>query len=533
MRYLYALIFFVVFNFNYSQNNKVNIGSVEIFLPYISKYNECVDKKISKKYTELFIPKSYDLLGFYLNNETYKFNKLSELYDGLSDFGYLMINKDLKNEFIDDEIFNHLLTYTDSVYGSPNENLIKNKSIDEIYLAKSQLFHSNTIDNKLKTYTSLYSVDSNNLICSIDNHINLKNRYLQFSYYVKIKNKSFVSKAISNNNYLVENIFNKNESSITFENASYKNYKIRSNESFFTSDGFNLGTVKEFGELLSEGKEFVDINGIKISPAHFWECNAKLFISSLHSNEIANAFEKQDFEVFIPNDTKLDEIMKCIGNGFSVGKSYIDLCIERYQTIGTYSLEESQKFCRCEYENLLVRVDDYDDYVKYYDEIGDQNKPSYNEIILPCRNSLKKAKGSNLYNPNDIEGFSDQSIVKLLPDGTTFKVKLTISGIVRYFVYDTGASELVINSELEKELLKTGKISMSDYVESKQFEIADGSIIEAKGVRLNNIVIGGFRVNNVVAYITKEGGMLCGMGLMNKFRTWELDKENKMVTIYK
>ena len=116
MRYLLALIFFAVFNFINSQNNKVNIGSVEIIIPYVPNYNECVDEKLSKKYSELFITKSYDLLGFYINNETYKYNKLSELYDGLSDFGYLMINKDLKNEFIDNEIFNHLITYTDSVY---------------------------------------------------------------------------------------------------------------------------------------------------------------------------------------------------------------------------------------------------------------------------------------------------------------------------------------------------------------------------------------------------------------------------------
>ena len=528
-----ALIFFILSHtIIFSQRKKI-VGDTEIFLPKIRAYQECAVEKVSKTYKDLFITKPYDLLGFYLNDETYKFNKLSELYDGLSDFGYLKIHQDLKKQVVDDDLFNHLLSFNDSINGEISSYIFNEKSLDEIFLSNPLLIKAYQGNNKHKAYVSLISIDSSKLYCIIDNSLNLKNRYFEYSYYVKVKDKSSLSKAIGNNNYLIKNFFQANGVKIDFKESSHKPYKQITTNTFFTSDGFNLGTTEEFGVLFSEGEEIIDLNGIKISPAQFWECNANLYISSLDSKTIVDALEKQNFEEFIPDDNKLDQIMKCIGNGFSVGESYIDLCIERYQSLATYSLEESQKFCRCEYENLLVRVDDYNDYMKYYDEIGDQNKPSYNEIILPCRNSFKKTKGSNLYNPSDIEGFSDQSIVKLLPDGTTFKVKLTINGIVRYFVYDTGASELVINSELEKELLKTGKISMSDYVDSKQFETADGSLIEAKGVRLNNIVMGGFRVNNVVAYITKEGGMLCGMGLMNKFRTWELDKKNKMVTIYK
>ena len=67
-------------------------------------------------------------------------------------------------------------------------------------------------------------------------------------------------------------------------------------------------------------------------------------------------------------------------------------------------------------------------------------------------------------------------------------------------------------------------ITASDYVKSKSFSTADGSIVNAKGLILNNIVIGGFKVHNVNAYITDKGGMLCGMGLLNKFKNWELIK---------
>ena len=102
-----------------------------------------------------------------------------------------------------------------------------------------------------------------------------------------------------------------------------------------------------------------------------------------------------------------------------------------------------------------------------------------------------------------------------------------------YFLFDTGASELLINSKLEKDLINSGAIESSDYVSNKSFETADGSIITAKGVRLNNIIIGGYQVNNVIAYVTDEGGMLCGMGLLNKFKKWKFQKDDKSLILYK
>tara|TARA_B100001287_G_C22682896_1_gene531504 strand:- start:2784 stop:4385 length:1602 start_codon:yes stop_codon:yes gene_type:complete len=523
---LYAVNFF-------AQQKTVSLGEIKIVFPEINGYKECKNNKISKLYSDNFIPKNYTQLALYLNNESFKHNRLSSLYDGLSDFGYFMALDLLKKEYTDNEYFKEILKFQDSLIGDIDNNFNIEMVSDDLYLANPKLIDVFDYGNKLKSYRSLISIDSLNLYSYIENHLNLKNRYIQFIYYVKIKNRSDLEKAISNNNYIVRNVFEKNGFYIPIENSKHIRYNSISVDDLITKDGFNLGNVTEFANYLSNEKEFVDINGIKIKPSQFWECNVKFVIPNLYSDDLANAIEKSDFDMLLPDEEGMNQIMSCIGDDFSVGESYVNFCIERYLYSETFTEKQSRDFCSCEYEKLKLKVNNYQDYMDYFDEIGDPNKPSYNEIILPCRNTIIKESSINQYISSDVEGFNDQSIIKLIPDGTTFKIKLIFDGIARYLLFDTGASELVINKELEQELYKKGAITSSDYIDSKKFEIADGTFIESRGIKLNNIVIGGYRVNNIVAYVNEEGGMLCGMGLMNKFRTWEFNKDSQMLTVYK
>ena len=444
-----------------------------------------------------------------------------------------------KKEEVDSYMYNYFIDYQDSTFGELNESMFnelnnKNSDIFQQYISKTVLIDTFSYASKIKSYVHVFSADSLNIYCYFENYLHIKNRLVLFDYYVALKDYTYLHKAKRNNSYFLQNLVQSNSESNTVVSITGKrhvDYKNSNEDNFYTKDGYNMGGVNTFVSYLTKDKEKLDIYGIKIDPVNFWQCIAEISIPTLTSVEIAKAIKKNDLSILFEN--QMDEIMHCLEDGFSVGESYIDLCIERYMLSRLYSATESRQFCNCEYEKLKVKVNNYQDYKNYYEEIGDQNKPSYNEVILPCRNSVAKDNSANQYVSSDIEGFSDQSIIKLTPDGTTFKIKLIINGVVRYLVFDTGASELVINSELENELIKNGSILKSDYVASKRFEIADGSVIEARGVRLGSLIMGGYKVKNVVAYITDEGGMLCGMGLMNKFQKWELDKQAKILTVYK
>ena len=532
MKFFFGLIFFIISINLFSQERTITLGESKLIFPSIDGYVECKNEKLSKQYADLFVPDNFDLFALYLNKESYEFNQLSLLYDGVSDFGYFTAIDEFKKDKISQELFKEIIKYQDSVAGEVDSSILVNNSNNFVIPKTPTLISNITIQNTVKTYINILPVDSLNVFCFISNHICIKERYFQFTYYVKIKDKSSIANASSTNFYILQNFLSHNEVEISLHNPKLVPQKETENI-IQTSDGFNLGNMNDVLPFFIVEDEIIDVNGIKISNSKFWECNLKNILPNMNSKNLANILEKNNFDELLPEDYDLKGIMSCIGDDFSVGESYIDFCVERYIHNEIHSMDKAKQFCQCEFEMLKDRVNTYQEYLDYFDEIGDPNKPSYNEIILPCRNTIKIHQSPNTYVLSDIEGFSDQSIVKLTPDGTTYKIKLIIGGVVRYFVFDTGASELVINSELEQELLTNGKISSDDYVASKEFEIADGSVIKARGVRLNNIVIGGFRVNNVVAYITEDGGMLCGMGLMNKFKTWEFDKENQMLTIYK
>ena len=118
--------------------------------------------------------------------------------------------------------------------------------------------------------------------------------------------------------------------------------------------------------------------------------------------------------------------------------------------------------------------------------------------------------------------------IELINDfGNIYKLEIDIDGIKKQYIYDTGASYLSINSSMEKELKSQGKIKNEDYFPPKKFQISSGEIIEKRIVRLDNIKIGDYIVNNVFVTITEgddDSILLCGLGLLKK----KFSKEGRM-----
>ena len=147
----------------------------------------------------------------------------------------------------------------------------------------------------------------------------------------------------------------------------------------------------------------------------------------------------------------------------------------------------------------------------YYHENGTE----YNVIWIDGKT------GENIYNPNDIKGSKlDKCEIPLINNfGNNYLINITVNGIKKQYVYDPGASYFTINSEMEKNLISQGKIKNGDYYPPKRFKIASGEIIEKRIVRLDNIKIGDYIVNNVFVTITEsndDGVLLCGLGLLKK-----------------
>jgi hypothetical protein len=74
-----------------------------------------------------------------------------------------------------------------------------------------------------------------------------------------------------------------------------------------------------------------------------------------------------------------------------------------------------------------------------------------------CIKTKKEFKSTNVYNINDIKGGSYRSLIPLTDYfGKGYKVKITIAGVSKYYLFDTGASDLIIDRDTERELLLNG-----------------------------------------------------------------------------
>ena len=133
----------------------------------------------------------------------------------------------------------------------------------------------------------------------------------------------------------------------------------------------------------------------------------------------------------------------------------------------------------------------------------------------------------NQYDPNDIQGTSSDLIeinLETRENGTNELISISIHGLssIKKYVFDTGAESFDISPTMEKYLLDNKFINNDDYltpVMTTGFR-SDVKILSRR-VRISNIKIGDYIVNNVVATINNsdDDPLLCGRALLQmKFK---------------
>ena len=101
-------------------------------------------------------------------------------------------------------------------------------------------------------------------------------------------------------------------------------------------------------------------------------------------------------------------------------------------------------------------------------------------------------------------------------------IQIQSGGYSYTFLIDSGASTMVINSSLEKNLLRSGKIRKSNY-QPVRYTIADGSTVILYQTVISSIEIGGRSFRNVKVAIGNENtSLLLGMSFLNSFN-WRIN----------
>jgi hypothetical protein len=188
------------------------------------------------------------------------------------------------------------------------------------------------------------------------------------------------------------------------------------------------------------------------------------------------------------------------------------------------------QFCRCQLEIVKSRkLTDAD-----MGTLRDPNSILFYEVSSTCGNFFlaenDTEKGWRTTSARDITGPPRDTVRTLTFDGMTY-VKLKIGTQVKVWLFDTGATDLLINTEMEEALKKENILTQANYRGTGEYEMANGMVDICRKYLINGVRIGSYYLDNITVAVTDKGKkIIVGKGLLNKFSGWTLNnKENILI----
>lgn len=106
--------------------------------------------------------------------------------------------------------------------------------------------------------------------------------------------------------------------------------------------------------------------------------------------------------------------------------------------------------------------------------------------------------------------------ITMQKEGGVYTVPCKVNGLHLKFIFDTGASDVVISASEAIFMLKNGYLSYNDLKGTTYSQIANGEIVENTSVIIKEIEIGGMKINNISGRISHflEAPLLLGQSAL-------------------
>ena len=125
------------------------------------------------------------------------------------------------------------------------------------------------------------------------------------------------------------------------------------------------------------------------------------------------------------------------------------------------------------------------------------------------------------YQPKTITN-SNKIELPIIVEGNMNYIMVTIGNKRYKYLIDTGASDMIINSDIERNLINLGYLKESDYRQPRVYEMANGKQITLKIANLSYIKIANNRFKNIdIAIGDDNASLLLGMSFINRF-DWKI-----------
>ncbi len=320
-------------------------------------------------------------------------------------------------------------------------------------------------------------------------------------------------------------------------------------DTLYTKDSVMVGAKSEVVDACVEEVENDQLipDDDELDMEAYCNCVSEDLISELHSDELRGVNVQENIQALMRKDGTMETVKDCFmkeevsGSSDGEEKFYdfqVEVCVNRIMMDQRgqemWTRESAGKYCDC-------AMDKFQKLGLPLSEMADADDPTsraFNEVVVPCVEDVKKdldekaEDGKNEYDPKDISGGEEKAVIPL-KEGNGYRMKLSFDSITKYFLFDTGASDLIIDQRTERILLAEGLIDPREDLGERQFLMANDQRVQARMVRIKKLQVGDYEVRNVKAAVMEEGDLICGTGFFEKFRNWEFDKEDGELVIYK
>ncbi len=231
--------------------------------------------------------------------------------------------------------------------------------------------------------------------------------------------------------------------------------------------------------------------------------------------------------------TNSGQTMLLQAQGFE--SEFISDCFNSIKESSEKTLDENKvrAFCSCQLE--LVKTKKLTD--AQMKTLRNPNSVLFYEMIYTCGDPYSTTTDTERnwtkLSHTDVKGPAIDTIDILNLNGMTY-VKMKIGSMIFMWLLDTGASDLLINAEMEETLKQENILTEANYLGIGEYEMANGTIDTCRKYKINNVRLGKFYVDNITVAVSDKGKrIIAGKSLLNKFSTWILNNETSILILTK
>jgi clan AA aspartic protease (TIGR02281 family) len=116
--------------------------------------------------------------------------------------------------------------------------------------------------------------------------------------------------------------------------------------------------------------------------------------------------------------------------------------------------------------------------------------------------------------------------------GGTFVILATVNGAVQAALrVDSGATDVMLPRAVAARLISAGSLTHADYVTTKTYRLADGSLRTQKVYRLRSLKVGTLIVRDIPCTISNDDTGLLGQSFLSKAQDWAMDNRRHVLTL--